>query len=187
MASAPATSPSTKGRPRDTLLDETVLSVTLTLLEQNGYDQLRMRDVAEAAGVGLGAMYRRWPGKKELIAAALRLPRGEHASPTLEDPREDLMAALLRVCNAVDQGLGRIMAECLIQPGSELSQVAIDAKLKPLVDAIAGRLARFSETAASRASLAPAFILWHAAVTGQAPTAGELETRLLPALGILDG
>jgi AcrR family transcriptional regulator len=161
-----------------------VMAATLRLLEQKGYEQVRMGDIAAEAGVGLGAMYRRWPGKKELVAAALQLPRGEHSSQVLDDPREDLLAALLRVCNAVDQGLGRIVAECLIQPGSELSNVAIHAKLNPLVDAIGIKLARLNDSSAARASIAPAFILWHAAVTGRAPSVQELESQLLPALGV---
>jgi AcrR family transcriptional regulator len=172
------------GRPRDLSLDETVLATTMSLLEEHGYDRVRMSDIATAAGVGLGAVYRRWPGKKELVAAALRSERATTAEDLTDDPREDLLAAMSRVCTAVDRGLGRIVAECLNQPGSEFAKVAVEAKLDPLVEAIRVRLARIDPACAPNADLVPAFILWYATMHGVAPSRAELESRLLPVMGL---
>ncbi|WP_084478945.1 TetR/AcrR family transcriptional regulator [Nocardia jejuensis] len=54
------------GRPMSAETDEAVRVATLALLAEAGYSGLRMRDVAERAGVGKAALYRRWPSKAAL-------------------------------------------------------------------------------------------------------------------------
>jgi AcrR family transcriptional regulator len=48
-----------------------VLTATLELLEQSGYERLSMDQVARRAGVGKAALYRRWRGKRQMVIAAL--------------------------------------------------------------------------------------------------------------------
>jgi AcrR family transcriptional regulator len=48
-----------------------ILEVALELLEEREYDRIQIRDVAEAAGVALGTLYRYFPSKEQLFAHAL--------------------------------------------------------------------------------------------------------------------
>lgn len=47
-----------------------MLAVTLSLLQQNGYDRLTVEAVATMAQASKATMYRRWPSKAELVLAA---------------------------------------------------------------------------------------------------------------------
>lgn len=51
----------------------TVLDATSALLEEVGYDELSIDDVAARAGVHKTTVYRRWPTKPALIADAARV------------------------------------------------------------------------------------------------------------------
>lgn len=59
------------GRPRDTSIDERVLSVTRDLLVELGWDGLSMRLVAARTGVGRSSLNRRWSSKAELVLHAI--------------------------------------------------------------------------------------------------------------------
>ncbi|MBF6175565.1 TetR/AcrR family transcriptional regulator [Nocardia blacklockiae] len=54
------------GRPLSTETDRAVREATLTLLAEVGYAGLRVQEVADRAGVGKAALYRRWPSKAAL-------------------------------------------------------------------------------------------------------------------------
>lgn len=175
-----------RGRPRDEHIDAAALAAAVTLLAERGYESLRMKDVAERAGVGLGALYRRWAGKQELVVAALRAgDREDH--PAHDDPVEGLVAALVRVRDAVDQGLGALMAACLRDPESEIAAVAREAKFAPMVASIREHLRRCGSDGidmATRSEVGPAFILWRAA-TGSTLTESEIRNDLLPLMGVM--
>ncbi|MCP3819666.1 TetR/AcrR family transcriptional regulator [Streptomyces sp. A3M-1-3] len=68
------------GRPRDSRVDEAILTATRALLAQAGYAGLTMDAVAERAGIGKAAIYRRYATKQEMVFAA-----AVHA-PDLPDP-----------------------------------------------------------------------------------------------------
>jgi len=51
--------------------DPAILDAALACLTENGYDATNMNDVAERAGVGKAAIYRRWSSKAALMADAL--------------------------------------------------------------------------------------------------------------------
>ncbi|MCS5717680.1 TetR/AcrR family transcriptional regulator [Herbiconiux sp. CPCC 205763] len=176
-----------RGRPRDAQIDHDALTATVDLLEEVGYDALRMKDVAARAGIGLGALYRRWSGKQELVVAALQLGTHVHDAAPGADPVDELVAALLRISTAVPKGLGALVAACLRDPGSEVAAVARDAKLAPMVAAVSEHLERCIGQVpdlTGRAELAPAFILWRAALTGFALDEEEVRANLLPLLGV---
>lgn len=48
-----------------------MLSVTLALLQQHGYERLTVDEVAATARASKATMYRRWPTKAELVLAAV--------------------------------------------------------------------------------------------------------------------
>ncbi len=59
------------GRPRDSSIDERVLSATRELLMEVGWDELSVRLVAQKAGVGRASLNRRWASKAELVLHAI--------------------------------------------------------------------------------------------------------------------
>ncbi|MCB9666401.1 MAG: TetR/AcrR family transcriptional regulator [Alphaproteobacteria bacterium] len=48
-----------------------IIEVAMQLAEQNGYDAVRLRDLASLADVALGTVYRRFSSKEDILAAAL--------------------------------------------------------------------------------------------------------------------
>ncbi|MEZ4332990.1 MAG: TetR/AcrR family transcriptional regulator [Myxococcota bacterium] len=83
------------GRPRAPEADRALLEATLEIVAESGYEGVRVNDVAERAGVAKTTMYRRWPGKSELVLAALR------SAPELPDVdtgalRTDLVELMTR-------------------------------------------------------------------------------------------
>lgn len=82
-----------RGRKRDHERTDAILRAAAVLLIELGFDKLRIQDVAERAGTGLGTIYRRWKTKEALLADAIRaFP--EPPFETTGDPSADLEAAL---------------------------------------------------------------------------------------------
>ena len=48
-----------------------IVETAVELAEQGGFEAVRLRDVADQAGVALGTLYRRFRSKEELLVAAL--------------------------------------------------------------------------------------------------------------------
>jgi AcrR family transcriptional regulator len=82
------------GRPRDARADRAILAAALELIAQAGIHGLRMDDVAERAGVGKAAIYRRYRSKDELVGAAVGAMVGEIAIPDTGSTRADLLALM---------------------------------------------------------------------------------------------
>lgn len=57
-------------RPRDPEIEDRIVAAVRRLLDRSGYDALTMTAVADEAGVGKPAIYRRFPTKAELVFAA---------------------------------------------------------------------------------------------------------------------
>src|SRR6516165_8353576 len=58
------------GRPRSERAEQAILDATLEAIGDYGVDGVRCEDVAARAGVGKATLYRRWPGKEDLLIAA---------------------------------------------------------------------------------------------------------------------
>ena len=50
-----------------------ILETAITLAERDGYEAVRLRDVAAQAEVALGTVYRRFKSKEDILVAALEL------------------------------------------------------------------------------------------------------------------
>src|SRR5215211_8200032 len=88
------------GRPRDARLDRAIIGATLELIAERGAHEFRTEDVAALAGVGKGAIYRRYRSKDELVTAAVAAVVSEEiAVPNTGSTRADL---LLLMREAVD-------------------------------------------------------------------------------------
>ncbi|UFS97820.1 TetR/AcrR family transcriptional regulator [Nocardia huaxiensis] len=91
------------GRPRDPAVDEAIIVATRRRLVTDGYTRMALGDIAADAGVTRPTLYRRWPGKLELVIDALDYGlRAQTAStPPLSldelTPREAFTEAIRRV------------------------------------------------------------------------------------------
>lgn len=93
-----------RGRPLSSERSDHILAHVWELLQEVGYDGLRMSDVAERAGVGLATIYRRWPTKRDLVHAALSfatLPFDLHCTG---DGRADVRETLLAMAEGLNAG-----------------------------------------------------------------------------------
>jgi len=80
------------GRPRDARADRAILEATRELIAELGVYEFRTEDVAARAGVGKGAIYRRYRSKNELVTAAIAaLVSKEIVVPDTGSTRGDLL------------------------------------------------------------------------------------------------
>jgi AcrR family transcriptional regulator len=63
--------PARTGRPRSPEADRAIVRAALELIAEDGVAPLTVEAVAARAGVGKTTIYRRWPGKDELVVDAL--------------------------------------------------------------------------------------------------------------------
>ena len=88
------------GRPRSAGAAAAILDAARALLAERGWDAMTLGDVAARAGVAKTTLYRRWPGKAELVV--------------------DAMAQLFDRLRPVDAGSVRADAEAVIRELAEL-------------------------------------------------------------------
>jgi len=126
------------GRPRSEVANQAIMSAALELFAECGPDALCIEQVAARAGVGKATIYRRWPGKEDMLLDAIDGLRTQLPSPQGRSVRADLIALLDAICReaadprrarlfALLQGEGqrypRLMArylETVVQPRREL-------------------------------------------------------------------
>jgi AcrR family transcriptional regulator len=68
---APTDAPARPGRQRSEAADQAILAATLDVLAVDGYAGLTVAAVIARAGVSSATLYRRWPTKHDLVAAAI--------------------------------------------------------------------------------------------------------------------
>ena len=100
------------GRPRDVRLDVAIRDATLALLAEGGYDALTMEAVASTAGVAKATLYRRYPGKEQLVVeavASLSEPAGPLEAAGLSGSvRDELVAMLSHATRSAHSLAGKI-------------------------------------------------------------------------------
>jgi AcrR family transcriptional regulator len=82
------------GRPRSERAEQAIIDAALEAIGDYGVDGVRCEDVAARAGVGKATLYRRWPGKEDLLIAAFASLKTPLPEPRGESVREDLIAML---------------------------------------------------------------------------------------------
>jgi AcrR family transcriptional regulator len=145
------------GRPRDARADRAILEATLELIAELGVYGFRTDDVATRAGVGKGAIYRRYRSKDELVTAAVAALVGEEiALPDSGSTREDLLI-LMREAVALYRGslAGRLMPNLIgaMAQKPDLAQAVRDGFLAGRRGALGEVLRRGVERGDLRADL----------------------------------
>lgn len=161
-----------RGRPRDPDLDEAVLGATLALLGERGYQNLRIGDIAERAGTGLGALYRRWPSKRDVVLAALERAVPDRDVPRTDDAAEDVLTGLRAVARATRGHEGRVLSGLLpdLADDPDLARRVVDGVLAGIRDEHRERVRRLVGDVPDldvRADLAPAYLLLHGLFLGR--------------------
>ena len=82
------------GRPRSERAEQAIIDATIEAIGECGIDGVHCEDVAARAGVGKATLYRRWPGKEDLLIAAFAAMRRPLPVPRGESVREDLVTLL---------------------------------------------------------------------------------------------
>ncbi len=112
----------TRPRRRGAALETAILEAVLAELGEGGYAQLSVERVAERAGASKASLYRRWPGKAELVMDAVRsvLP-DPRDSPDTGSLRGDLLALFRGVAHQLagpaGQGLRGLLGDALRDEG----------------------------------------------------------------------
>jgi AcrR family transcriptional regulator len=103
------------GRPRDMRVDRTILEATLELIAERGVYEFRTDDVAARAGVGKGAIYRRYRSKDDLVTAAIAASVSEEiAVPDTGSTRADLLVLMRDAVDLYRRGsAARLMSNLL--------------------------------------------------------------------------
>jgi len=83
-----------RGRPRSEEADRAIIGAALDMFAESGAEGLCIEKVAARAGVGKATIYRRWPGKEDLLLDALAALRAPLPNPKGESVRDDLAALL---------------------------------------------------------------------------------------------
>ena len=97
-----------------------VLLAAVAELARSGYVGLRVEDVAERAGVNKTTVYRRWPTKGDLVAAAVRVLAGHHEPlPDTGSLRADLIEMLCRALAFVRTAEGRLITRLIASEGAD--------------------------------------------------------------------
>ncbi|KYF81660.1 hypothetical protein BE11_37960 [Sorangium cellulosum] len=107
-----------------------VLSATHEELGRVGYGALRVEDVAARSGVAKTTIYRRWPTKAELVAAALRAANEEQAPPDTGTLRGDLLAVVMGAVRMSQTPTGRGIVRMLQTERADPEVEAISRALR---------------------------------------------------------
>jgi AcrR family transcriptional regulator len=170
-----------RGRALDATRDDVLRAATLELLAEIGYDRLTIDSVAARAHSSKATIYRRWPGKAELVVDALSYLKGTPSLPDTGSLRGDLEAIGQGSASADNQFDAQLMMGLItaLARDAELRQVFRER----LIDPRAAILTRVFEQAMARGevdpgrnlelmvSLYPALMLQHVLQFGEIPDA----------------
>jgi AcrR family transcriptional regulator len=81
-------------RTRDSAVDEAIVAAALELLREQGFGAMTVEGVATRAEVGKPAIYRRFPDKAALVAAAIRTQLAPMEAVDLGDTRAEIRRAM---------------------------------------------------------------------------------------------
>lgn len=117
-----------------------VLAATLNLFAEHGYARLSIEAVALRAGVNKTTVYRRWPSKSELLAAAFMTLRDDDPEPPDSGSLgEDLLQILRRLAAQMATPTRRAIMQALLLENADPELQAIIKRMReerPAIPAI---------------------------------------------------
>lgn len=144
------------GRPRSQRADRAIIDAALSLYAESGVEGLCIEKVAARAGVGKATIYRRWPGKEDLLLAVIASLKTPLPEPAGHSAREDLIALLSAMAaDFADTGRARVFA-LLLGEGTRyprLSARYMQTVVEPRRDVIRGVLRRGAASGELRAGI----------------------------------
>ena len=179
-------------RERDQQREDAILRAALELLAEIGYDQLTMDAVAARARCSKATIYRRWPGKAELVITAVqRQAAAASAAPETGALRTDLLEAVAAMrLSLVNQDAARIiglMAAMRRDPAlAEVVRVQLIATKREVFGAVIARAVTRGDLPATAdhellAEISSALLLSRLLVSGE-PLDPAFEQRLVDAV-----
>lgn len=186
----------TGATPRWTAREVELLSVTLDLLHENGYDRLTIDDVAARARASKATVYRRWPTKADLVIAAVSHSlRRAVVAPNTGSLRGDLMQMAELITGQATALAGTLTAILIeVRRNPHLSAVVEHQLLhekRPITQTILRQAAERGEIHPSRIDsdlwdILPGYLLFRFLVPGRPVTAETVRALvdefLLPGL-----
>lgn len=130
MAAVARRKPARRPQPRGEAFVHAVLEATVAQLAAVGFERLSIPEIATLAGVNKTSVYRRWPGKDELVRDALAAAmRHVDAAPDTGDLRGDLVALARAVADFAQSAVGTGIVRILLAEGGnpEVRALAIAA------------------------------------------------------------
>jgi AcrR family transcriptional regulator len=106
------------GRARDPEIDARILAVANRHLSSHGYEAMSLAAVAHEARTTRQALYRRWPTKASLAAAALTADVDDTPGSTSHDPLADLAAELANFQRGVSRSGRLSLVGTMLQDGT---------------------------------------------------------------------
>jgi AcrR family transcriptional regulator len=133
-ASASEGGPRRAGRPRSAAAERAILDAALRSLVDAGYAGTSIEGVAARAGVAKTTIYRRWPSKEALLAAALRTLNESLSIPDTGSVRADLAGLLDQfvrntTASVIWPALHRAIGASLDAP--ELMEILLENLIQP--------------------------------------------------------
>lgn len=159
-------------RRRGDELEADIREAVFAELAEAGYRGLSMQGVARRAGTGKAPLYRRWPGKDQMLIDVLsHQPPGRDQVPAdTGQLRGDLIGILTQMGAAMAQPTGRALYALITEMAlhrdkhPRAAEAIIETLLEPRLDAITAALRR----AAKRGEIRPGAITGLLAQTGPA-------------------
>jgi AcrR family transcriptional regulator len=159
--------PRRPGRPRSEQADRAIIEAALDLFAESGVEGTCIEAVAARAGVGKSTIYRRWPGKEELLVDALATLKTPLPEPDGTSVRDDLAALLRVMCDDMSDPR-RVRAAALLHGEG--------AKYPRL-------MARFTEAVAEPRREVFRKVLRRGIETGEVAADADVDTALLMMIG----
>ncbi|HUN31756.1 MAG TPA: TetR/AcrR family transcriptional regulator [Trebonia sp.] len=155
------------GRPRSERADQAILDAALDAFAELGAEGVSCEGVAARAGVGKATIYRRWPGKEDLLIAALAALKSPLPAPGGVSVRDDLVA----------------MLTVMVQDSDDPRYARQFAMLHGEGERYPRLLARYKETAVEPRRETVRKVLRHGIETGQLRADTDVEIAMLTLMG----
>ena len=168
------------GRPRLPATDQAILQAVGELIAEQGLRGTTINAVAARSGVARGTVYRRWPNRDAMLAAAMREWRGMDPHPLGDDIEANLRQNVEEARVVLGEPSFRAMLPALaeIQLGDEGDE-GVRSMVFPQREAMARMYGELAAAGGFRTDIAPSLpndilvgaLLYHLLYNGRVPDA----------------